>query len=518
MAAMQGSRSFLKFIQSNSKIMPRHSKVIRKLLVGFELQIITATSLVTLSVGFGLPALAQSAEADESAAAEVVTPAAEAAAPEPAPLEAVTARNPEIPVNQLETLLKPLNQEQLQVEADAWTELLQDKAQEISDLEIEIQQQQNEEISGDVDTEREKSVVAVTELEAEQASLLTRLDSVLVSLEAKGGDSTAYRQYMSAVSGVDFDFTDAESIGLRFTTWLQSEEGGIRWGINLLKVLGIAIAAVVIAPRVGKVTNAALMRVDSISDLFRGFIVMVSKRAVYVIAALLALASIGVSLGPLLALVGGLSFVLAFALQSNLSNFASGLMLLLYRPFDVDDEVEIAGHWAVIKEITLANTILQVWGEGRIISIPNSTVWGGTIVNYTPTDDVRKVVEKIHVNINEDLVEVKRIIDETLSNHPLVLKDGFWAGSYVWQVKDVADVFYVARCKADDYWTLYEDLVLQIHSRLREVGIAFAVPEYRVFLNPEVEHEGYGGHQNLLEAGDAKRTQEVMGLDFEAPN
>lgn len=84
-----------------------------------------------------------------------------------------------------------------------------------------------------------------------------------------------------------------------------------------------------------------MIRVDAVSELFRDFTVITIKRGVLVLGALLALASLGVSLGPVLALVGGASFVLAFALQSNLGNFASGLMLLVSKPFDVGDEVRV---------------------------------------------------------------------------------------------------------------------------------------------------------------------------------
>ncbi|MFK8186310.1 MAG: mechanosensitive ion channel family protein [Phormidesmis sp.] len=494
-----------------------NSKVIRKLLIGLAIASITTTSVISLSSIFEEPILAQDLSAEESV--EVEIPAAEDAEVEEEPLAPVTAGNATLPLDELEILLNPLPAEQVQAEADAWVGLLQDKAQDISDLELEIQRRQGEEIDGDVDTDLERGVVAATELEVEQSELISRLEVVLNNLDEKGGETTSYRQYMGAVSGIQFDITDAQSIGLRFMTWLQSEQGGIRWGFNLLKVIGISLAALLIAPRIGKLMNAILEPIENISELFRRFIVKVTGRAAYVIAALLALASIGVNLGPLLALLGGLSFILAFALQSNLGNFASGLMLLLYKPFDVDDEVEIAGHWAVIKEITLANTLLQVWGEGRTISIPNAAVWGGTIVNHTPKDGVRKICEKVCVNINEDMVEVKRIIEEVLLANPLVLKEDYWAGTFVWQVQDFGDVFYVARCKSDDYWTLYEELVLQIYSRLREAGIAFAVPEYRVSLDSKVKHESYSlpKEKKQLASGDVKQTQELMGLDIEAP-
>ena len=479
----------------------------RKFVVLVKFQAIAATSILSISAVCGILSLPQAARGQAlTVPVEVVNPETEEAEAES--LKAVTADDPEIPTNQLEILLKPLTQEQTQAEADAWYGLLQEKAQEISDLEYDIKLRE-EEIGGAVDSEKEKNVVAVTGLQTEQTSLISRLNTVLDSLEAKGGDPTLYRQYADAVSGLEFNITDTEGLGLRFTTWLQSEEGGIKWGLNLLKFGGILIAAAFIAPRAGKVADTALTRVDNISTLFRGFIVMVVKRAVLVVGGLLALASIGVSLGPILALVGGLSFILAFALQSNLGNFASGLMLLLYKPFDVDDEVEVAGQWAIIKEITLANTVLQSWNNGKVISIPNSTVWGGTIINRTPKDGIRKFVERVLINVNEDLAKAKRVIDEVIAAHPLVLQD-CWHGTFVYEVKELADIYCVARSNADDYWTLHEELMLQIHSRLRQEGIRFSVPEYHVSLKPTDNTRSY----EQLNQGSA-RDQTMMGVDFE---
>ncbi len=186
-------------------------------------------------------------------------------------------------------MLKPLPQEQVQAEADAWYSLLQEKAQEISDLELSIARQ-TAEIDGAVDSEKEKDVVTVTELKTEQTTLVSRLSTVVDDLEAKGGDPTVYRQYSDVISGVEFNITNTQGLGLRFQTWLQSEEGGIKWGLNLLKFGGILVVASVIAPRAGKITDKALTRVNNISNLFRGFIVMTVKRGVLVVGGLLALA------------------------------------------------------------------------------------------------------------------------------------------------------------------------------------------------------------------------------------
>ena len=138
----------------------------------------------------------------------------------------------------------------------------------------------------------------------------------------------------------------------------------------------------VVSGQLAKLTDRLLSRIPGVSSLLRQFAVMIVGRGVLIVGGLVALALLGVNLGPILALVGGASFVLAFALQSNLGNFASGLMILVTKPFDVGDEVKIGGTWAWVDSINLANTKLKGW-YGEPIVLPNNTVWSSQISNLT---------------------------------------------------------------------------------------------------------------------------------------
>ena len=452
----------------------------RKLSVFLWFQAITTTTIVSAFTILSVPALAQDYGGEEqSTPVEPTesTPPVEASVVEEEPsIKAVTANDPNISIDLLEVLLKPLPQDNLQVEADAWFALLEAKAQKISDKEAAIKRQEVQgKIAGEVDTEKEQNLVTLTQLKTEQSNLVNRLTTVLDALDEKGGDTTTYRQYVGVVSGIEFNLTDTEGLGLRFTTWLTSPDGGIRLGFNLLKFGGILIVATFISPRLGQLTDRALTRVTNISNLFRGFVVMIVKRGVLVIGALLALASIGVNLGPILAVVGGASFVLAFALQSNLGNFASGLMLLINKPFDVGDEVKVAGYWAYIDSISLASTKLKDFG-GNIITLPNNTVWGGDIINYTHAD-IRKINLPIHVKFTQDMNVIYQMWMDITASHPKVLKTPApawfpWNSNYNYYIS----ISLSAWSKTEDYWSVYVDLLKQVQQRLEELNIELAAP------------------------------------------
>ncbi len=454
-----------------------------RLSVFFRVQVITTTTIVSVFTFVSVPLLSQDVLAQEPSTSVESTesPSEEKVLEEEPPIQAVTAKDPNISIELLEVLLKPLPQDNLQAEADAWFALLKAKAQQISDQEAAIQgQASQEESAGEVD--KELSIVTVSQLEIEQSNLVNRLTTVLNALDAKGGDTTTYRQYVGVVSGIDFNLTDAESLGLRFTTWLTSPEGGISLGFNLLKFLGILIVAIFLAPRLGRLTDSALTRASNISNLFRGFVVMIVKRGVLVIGALLALASIGVNLGPILAVVGGASFVLAFALQSNLGNFASGLMLLINKPFDVGDEVKVAGYWAYVDSISLANTKLKDFG-GNIVSLPNNTVWGSDIINYTHSDR-RKFMISIYVKFTEDLDTIKKLWMDIASSHPKVLKDPA-PGWFPWNThyEYYISVGLSAWIPTDDFWPVYVELLQAVQTGLEKANIELAAPQQNIKLD-----------------------------------
>ena len=332
------------------------------------------------------------------------------------------------------------------------------------------------------DALKKQLVRNVTDLELERSATINRFTAVLDALDKKGGDSESYRKYIDAASSVDLDFTDTEGLGVRLVSWLTSADGGLNLILDIAKFGGILLISVIIAPQVGKISHNILARVGGMSTLFRDFTVMVLKRGVVVLGFLLGLAALGVNLGPILALIGGASFILAFALQSNLANFASGLMLLINKPFDVGDEVKVAGYWAYIDSISLANTKIKDFG-GNLITLPNNTVWGSEITNYTHSD-IRKLSLPIHIRFTQDLNTVHKMWQEITSAHPKVLDDpqtGWfpWNShyeSYIW-------VNLTAWCTTEDYWNVYLDLLIELQKRIKESNIDMATPKQEILLN-----------------------------------
>jgi small conductance mechanosensitive channel len=222
-----------------------------------------------------------------------------------------------------------------------------------------------------------------TQLMGERTALTDRLKLVLDKLEAKGGDGKPYRLYIASIGGIKIDVTDRTATLARISGWLSSEEGGLRVardvGIFLAYIVGSILAARLVRLILGRVMS----RANVTSQLLRDFVISASGRVIVAVGFLLALSALEVNLAPLLAVIGAAGFVVAFALQGTLSNFASGLLIMVFKPFDVGDEVEVGGGikgW--VTHVTIFSTYIRT-DEGPVKIVPNDTIWKNVIVNQT---------------------------------------------------------------------------------------------------------------------------------------
>ena len=222
-----------------------------------------------------------------------------------------------------------------------------------------------------------------TQLMGERTALMDRLKLVLDKLEAKGGDGKPYRLYIASIGGIKIDVSDRTATLARISGWLTSDEGGLRLARDVGTFLAYIIGSIVVA----RIVRMILRRVTSgdhvTSQLLRDFIISSSGRIIVAIGFLLALSALEVNLAPLLAVIGAAGFVVAFALQGTLSNFASGLLIMVFKPFDVGDEVEVGGGIkGKVTHVTIFSTYIGT-DDGLVKIVPNDNIWKSVIVNQT---------------------------------------------------------------------------------------------------------------------------------------
>jgi small conductance mechanosensitive channel len=212
-----------------------------------------------------------------------------------------------------------------------------------------------------------------------------------------------------------------------------------------------------------------------ISNLLRSMIQSTVRNIVFFIGLLIAISQIGISLGPLLAGLGIVGFIIGFALQGTLSNFASGVMILLYRPFDVGDVVEAGGVLGKVNHMSLVNTTFMTLDNQRLI-VPNNLVWEGVITNIT-AQRVRRIDLMFGIAYGDDIGKVEKILTDIVVAHEAVLD----SPEPVVKLHELAEssVNFVVRpwVKTDDYWETYWDITKAVKLRFDEEGISIPFPQ-----------------------------------------
>ncbi len=153
--------------------------------------------------------------------------------------------------------------------------------------------------------------------------------------------------------------------------------------------------------------------------LLKNFFLRSVSLAIVILAALIALGHVGLDVTSLIAGLGITGLILGFGLRDTLSNFAAGLLLLIYRPFRAGELIEVEGAHGVVEELTIVNMQMTSTDGVRVI-MPNSKVWGSKIVNYSLSH--RRRLE-LTLKVRDDDVEIAiSTINATLADDPRILK------------------------------------------------------------------------------------------------
>ena len=226
---------------------------------------------------------------------------------------------------------------------------------------------------------------------------------------------------------------------------------------------------------------ARAMTSAKVDGMLIGFLRNIIFAALMVFVVLAALNQLGIQTASFIAIVGAAGLAIGLALQGSLSNFAAGVMMIIFRPFKVGDYVEAGGTAGVVEEIMLFTTRLKT-GDNREIWVPNNAITGGNIVNYSART-TRRVDMTVGVSYADDLKHVRSVIEEVLANDPRVLKDP----APVVAVAELADssINFVVRpwVNAGDYWDVKFDFNETIKNRFDAEGISIPFPQQDVHMH-----------------------------------
>ncbi len=342
-----------------------------------------------------------------------------------------------------------------------------------------------------------ESVKALLEsrIQSHERMIRTGVDSLrqlLPVMESLGLETSSYNEVIFKTTG---DLVEALSSWTAALTVFKGMGNGIlRWlNDNLGEVFSrvavftlVLLAAFVMSRLVRKMVSKAVHHGRSrLSTLVREFLVGITGRVVLVIGILWALAQVGLDLTPLLTGLGVAGVVIGFALQDTLSNFASGMMILIYRPFDVGDYVEAGGVAGKVFHMSLVNTTIKTF-DNQVFMVPNAKIWGDTIKNIT-AERLRRVDMEFGISYEDDIEHAERLLEAIVTEHPAVLSTP--AHTIKLHRLGESSVDFIVRpwVRTDDYWDVYWDVTRAVKARFDKEGISIPYPQRQLHFSPSPE-------------------------------
>ncbi len=254
------------------------------------------------------------------------------------------------------------------------------------------------------------------------------------------------------------------------------------YGLRIIGAVLILIVGRIAAGLAGRLVGKALDRGKADVSL-RGFVVAMVKIAVMAFAVIAALAKFGVQTTSFVAVLGAAGLAIGFALQGSLSNFAAGVMLLVFKPIRVGDLIDAAGYLGIVAEIGIFVTTVNTLDNQKVI-IPNAKLTGD-VINNVNGNSLRRVDMSAGIGYADDMEKAKGIMMGILERHPKVLADPEPSVA----VCEMADssVNFVVRpwCQADDYWTVWFDVTQAIKEEFDAQSVSIPYPQRDVHIHQQ---------------------------------
>lgn len=267
---------------------------------------------------------------------------------------------------------------------------------------------------------------------------------------------------------------------------VQGQEIALKFGLKLLAALAVFVIGRWLAKFLANMLRRMLRRAEADETLIR-FLGNLSYAILLTLVILAALSQLGVQTTSFLAMLGAAGLAIGLALQGSLSNFAAGIMIILFRPYRVGDYVEAGGTSGTVDEVQIFNTVMNTPDNKRVI-VPNAQITSDTIVNYS-INDRRRIDMVFGVSYADDMRKVREIIEEVLAAENRILSEP----APTIGVLELADssVNFAVRpwVNTADFWPVKFALQEAMKRRFDDVGISIPFPQRDVHVIPADEAE-----------------------------
>lgn len=256
------------------------------------------------------------------------------------------------------------------------------------------------------------------------------------------------------------------------------------FGISLFIALSILIIGRQVVKILIKVISTALERSNT-EDTVRIFVTNLLNTLLMIVVFIAAINQLGIQTTSIIAVLGAAGLAIGLALQGSLSNFAAGILIVIYRPYKVGDYIQADNHLGTVDDIQIFSTVLKT-PDNKLVIVPNGSIMNGSIVNFS-NQDKRRVDIIASCSYEDDIDKVKSVLADILSKDDRILNEPKPRIA----VSELADssVNFIVRpwVKNSDYIDVYYSLLEEIKKRFDQEGIAIPYPQTDVHIHNHTE-------------------------------
>ena len=261
-------------------------------------------------------------------------------------------------------------------------------------------------------------------------------------------------------------------------------EIGSSLSISLLMALAILIIGRQLVKLILRLITVALEK-SNVEDTVRIFVTNLLNTLLMILVFIAAINQLGIETTSIIAVLGAAGLAIGLALQGSLSNFAAGILIVIYRPYKVGDYIEAGNYAGTVMDIQIFSTVLKT-PDNKIVVVPNGSIMNGSIVNYSD-QDTRRIDLIVSCGYEDDIDKVRSVLEDILKKEKRVLKDP----KPQIAVTELADssVNFIFRpwVKRTDYLPVYYSLLEEVKKRFDKEGISIPYPQSDVHIHNHKE-------------------------------
>ena len=257
----------------------------------------------------------------------------------------------------------------------------------------------------------------------------------------------------------------------------------VEYGLKVAGAIFVLVVGWSVAGWLSKKVRRQCEKSETIDATLTPLLSKITKILGLTVVVIFVLNMVGIQTASLVAVLGAAGLAIGLAWQGTLADIAAGVMLLVMRPFNVGDAVEIADVSGTVKEIGLVTTKMNTFDNVALV-LPNSNVWGNNIKNMS-TNDIRRLDMVVGFGYDDDIDHAMETIKEVLNEEDRILEDP--APQIAVSELGGSSVNVIVRpwTTKEDYWSLKFDLTKRIKERFDEEGINFPYPSHDVYIHNE---------------------------------